>query len=132
MCETVFFMFIAKVNCSFNGDLAGAANYIKQIRDARFGSEQPTPSFASPQEAFAGVLEERRVELAFEGHRWLDLKRLGTEANAQIDRDPLDCALTGACTLPVDDYRFTLPIPLIEINANSVIAEQQNPGYESQ
>ena len=113
-------------------DLSTAANHIKQLRTARFGEEQPTPVFTSQQEAFAGILEERRVELAFEGHRWLDLKRLGAEANAQIDRDPLDCAITGACTLPVDDYRFTLPIPLIEINANSVIAEQQNPGYESQ
>jgi hypothetical protein len=112
-----------------NGDLAGAANFIKQVRDARFGAEQPAPVFTSQQEAFAGVLEERRVELAFEGHRWLDLKRLGAEANAQIDRDPLDCEITGACTLPVDDYRFTLPIPLVEINANPVIAEQQNPGY---
>ncbi|MFP4092122.1 MAG: RagB/SusD family nutrient uptake outer membrane protein, partial [Cyclobacteriaceae bacterium] len=112
-------------------DLTAAANYIKQIRDARFGAPQSAPVFASQQAAYAGVLEERRVELAFEGHRWLDLKRLGADANAQIDRDPLDCAITGACTLPIDDHRFTLPIPLVEINANSVIAEQQNPGYEA-
>ncbi|MFW5726866.1 MAG: RagB/SusD family nutrient uptake outer membrane protein, partial [bacterium] len=97
----------------------------------RFGAPQSAPVFASQQAAYAGVLEERRVELAFEGHRWLDLKRLGADANAQIDRDPLDCAITGACTLPIDDHRFTLPIPLVEINANSVIAEQQNPGYEA-
>ncbi len=112
-----------------SGDLAGAANYIKQIRDARFGTPQPAPSFGSAQAAFAGILDERRIELCFEGHRWLDLKRLGTGANRGVDRDPLDCFITGACTLSADDYRFTLPIPLVEINANNVIAGQQNPGY---
>jgi len=111
------------------GDLSGAANFIDQIRDARFGSNQTAPSFSSQQDALKGVLDERRIELCFEGHRWLDLKRLGADAGAQIDRDPLDCAITGACTLSATDHRFTLPIPLLEINGNNVIATQQNPGY---
>lgn len=114
------------------GDLSTAANHIKQLRTARFGEEQPTPVFTSQQEAFAGILEEGRPELAFESHRWLDLKRLCAEANALIDRDSLDCTITVVCTLPAKDYRFTLPITLIEINANSLVAEQQNPGNESQ
>jgi hypothetical protein len=112
-----------------NGDLGGAANFIKLIRDARLGGGQDLPSYASGEEAFKDILLERRIELAFEGHRYLDIKRLGQRANESIDRDPFDCEVNGACELANDDYRFTFPIPQVETNANSVIREQQNAGY---
>jgi len=112
-----------------NGDLGAAANFIKLIRDARFGGGQDTPSYGSAEEAFQDIMRERRVELAFEGHRYLDLKRLGQRANVSLDRDQFDCEFNGACELANDDYRYTFPIPQIESNANSVIREQQNPGY---
>ncbi len=81
------------------GNLGIAANLIKDIRDARFGEDTAAPSFGSPQAAYAAILDERRVELAFEGHRWFDLKRLGTRANQGVLKDPIDCAFNGACTL---------------------------------
>ena len=111
------------------GNLGIAANLIKDIRDARFGEATAAPSFGSPQQAYAAILDERRVELAFEGHRWFDLKRLGTRANRGVLKDPIDCAFNGACTLPADDFRFTLPLPIVEFNANPGLREQQNPGY---
>ncbi|HLW10042.1 MAG TPA: RagB/SusD family nutrient uptake outer membrane protein [Fermentimonas sp.] len=84
----------------------------------------------SQQEAYAAILAERRVELAFEGKRYLDMKRIGAKAGSPgFQRDPMDCAVNGACLLPVNDYRMTLPIPASEMNANPVIREQQNPGY---
>ncbi len=104
-----------------------AATYVKQLRDARFGSDQPLPSYTSQAEAFGGILDERRLELLFEGHRWVDLKRLGARGNRQIDRDDAECALLSGCTLPNSDHRFTLPIPLSEVTANS--AAEQNSGY---
>ncbi len=111
-------------------DLAGAAALIDQLRDARFGSNQAAPSYGSQAEAFAGILDERRIELCFEGHRYKDLKRLGVAANRGIDRDLTDCTTqSGACTLPANDFRFALPIPIVEINGNPGIASQQNPGY---
>jgi len=109
------------------GDLTGAATLIKQLRDARFGSAQTLPVYADKTEAFGAILDERRIEFCYEGQRYLDLKRLGTRANRGIDRDPIDCAVNGACTLPVTDHRFSVPVPLIEIDANSNV--QQNPGY---
>ena len=109
------------------GDLNGAASLIDQLRDARFGSDQPTPSFASAQEAFGAVIDERRLELAFEGHRYKDLKRLGARAGRGIDRDVIDCQFLNACDLPLTSNLFTVPIPIIELDANSNI--QQNPGY---
>jgi starch-binding outer membrane protein, SusD/RagB family len=82
----------------------------------------------TPQEAWAWILKERRIELCFEGHRYIDLKRLGTLAGQPgIDRYERDCEPYNACELSVDDHRFTLPIPNSELNGNQVI--QQNPGY---
>lgn len=110
------------------GDLAGAAAFVKQLRDARFTAAQPLPSYASQQAAYADILDERRIEFAFEGYRWLDLKRLGTDANRGVERDAVDCAINGACSLAATDFRMqALPVPLVELNANSEI--QQNSGY---
>jgi len=111
-------------------DLDGAEDLIKQLRDARFGSAQAAPTYNSQQEAFGAILDERKIELAFEGHRFKDLKRLGIAADRGIERDPIACGIqSGACTLDADDFRFTLPIPIVEINANPGISSQQNPGY---
>jgi len=108
-------------------DLVGAATLVKQLRDARFGSAQPLPVYNNKTEAFADILEEERIEFCFEGHRYKDLKRLGARANKTIDRDAIDCAVNGACTLPITDHRFTMPVPLVELDANPNV--QQNPGY---
>ena len=59
----------------------------------------------------------------------LDLKRLGVKAGVTIDRDPADCSIFNACSIPNTDYRFTMPIPGFEIGANAAIKSQQNPGY---
>lgn len=126
--EMLFIAAEARVRQS--SDLNGAATLIKQLRDARFGSAQPLPNYTTVQEALAGILQERKIELCFEGHRYKDLKRVGTAAGVGIERDPIACGLqSGACTLPANDYRFTLPIPIVEINANPGIAAEQNPGY---
>ncbi len=108
------------------GNFSGAAALVKTIRDARFGAPQAV-SFANEQEAFAGILAERRLELAFEGHRWIDIKRLGQRAGVSIDRDAVDCTLYSACALSNTDYRFTMPIPLSEMDVNSALV--QNTGY---
>lgn len=112
-----------------SGDLTGAASFIDQLRDARFGADQGAPVYASQEEAFAGILAERQIELVYEGHRYKDIKRLGVRAGVGVQRDAVDCSINGACTLTPDDHRFTLPIPRSEISGNPVIADQQNPGY---
>ena len=109
------------------GDLTGAANLLKELRDARYGAPQAVQSFADETEAFGAILDERRLELLFEGHRWVDLKRLGNRGNRAIDRDAKECENLAGCTLPNSDYRFTLPIPLSETTANSGV--DQNDGY---
>ena len=108
-------------------DFTGAAGFIKQLRDARLGSAQTAPTYTTQEDAFGGILDERRLELLFEGHRWVDLKRLGAKGNRTIDRDAKECSTLAGCTLADNDYRFTLPIPLVEITGNKGI--QQNPNY---
>ena len=125
-------MYLIRAEAAVGGpqpDLALAARLIQDIRDARLGTTGTAPSFGSATEAWAAILDERRVELAFEGHRYFDLKRLGSLANQGVLKDPVDCAFNGACSLSADDYRFTLPLPIVEFNANPGLREQQNPGY---
>lgn len=109
------------------GDLAGAAGYVKQLQDARYGFAQALPNYVNATEAYGAILDERRLEFLFEGHRWVDLKRLGDLGNRSIDRDATECANFAVCTASNTDHRFTLPIPQAELTANS--AAEQNPGY---
>lgn len=110
-------------------NLTAAANYVHAVRQARATEGSvAVPSYAGATEAWADVLKERRIELFAEGHRYVDLRRLGAKANVSIDRDVRDNELPSeATTLPITDHRFTLPIPYAEtsVNPNAV----QNPGY---
>ncbi len=116
------------------GDLAGAATVLKKVLDKRYKTAQATPSFTDAQAAWKYILNERRIEFAFEGYRFVDLKRLGKKAGEGIDRDPADYSSSSAnypganpSNLPLDSYKWALPIPQVEFMANKVI--QQNPGY---
>jgi hypothetical protein len=123
-------MYFILAECAVaENQLATAAGYIKNIRDARNRlSAQPLPSYADQQQAWADILKERRKELCFEGHRYMDIKRLGVAANKSIDRNITDdLILSLPTTIPNNDYRFTLPVPQDEIAGNPTI--QQNPGY---
>ena len=113
------------------GNFAGVAADLQAVLAQRFSAAN-LPTIAVPanqQAAWAEILKQRRVELAFEGHRYIDLRRVGPKAGVDINRSPLDCAVNGACFLSSSDYRFVMPIPSSEIGANPAIAGQQNPGY---
>ena len=64
------------------------------------------------------VLQERRVELAFEQQRWFDLLRLPQEQTLGIMR-------SHGKRLGADDLLF--PIPAVELQINPNLT--QNPGY---
>jgi len=66
------------------------------------------------------ILQQRRLEFAFEGHRWFDLKRLG--------RDVIKVGLfTGAADLQFTDGRVLANIPQREVDGNPNLV--QNFGY---
>lgn len=114
-----------------SGNYPGVALQLQTLVNARFvpGTAPVIATPANEQAAFAEILKQRRIELCFEGHRYLDLKRLGVRAGVTIDRDPADCSAYNACSIPNTDYRFTMPIPAPEMSANSGLVGQQNPGY---
>jgi hypothetical protein len=108
-------------------DFDGAALTLKTLRDARLGTSTTQDSYANLNEAITSILNERRVELAFEGFRYLDVKRLGPIINKGFERNPIDCSSSSTCDLSITDFRFTLPLPLAEINVQPSLT--QNTGY---
>jgi hypothetical protein len=126
-------IYFIKAECLVRANnLAGAANLIRQVRQARSytGGTVPTPTYANAAAALADILLERRKELSFEGHRYIDLKRLGADANVsgtdRSSQDAINSSATNPVNITISDYRFTLPIPQSEININPLI---QNAGY---
>ena len=115
-----------------NSDFTEAARQVDLVRNARYTTAVTTAAYSSTQEAFADILAERRLELFAEGHRYIDIKRLGRAANVGYDRDAVDCTLyqSPLCSRPATDIETQyLPIPLLEFSGNPAIAGQQNPGY---
>lgn len=114
----------------YENQLAIAADYIQQVRNARrYSGTAPLPSYANQQAGYQDVLKERRVELCFEGHRYVDLRRLGAIAGVSNDRNADDDYFNPntPLTLSITDHRWTFPIPNAEKLGNPNI--QQNPGY---
>jgi len=69
----------------------------------------------------AAIFRQRRLEYAFEGHRWFDLKRTG---QGVIKNIPLS---TIANNIPYNDYRILANIPINEVATNKNV--KQNFGY---
>jgi uncharacterized protein (UPF0297 family) len=103
------------------GDVSAAATLVNQIR-SRVNLPATT---ASTKEAMRLAIEkERRLELAFEGHRWFDLKRTGRAIEV----------INNAIGPDGNKYGYNLtpngllwPIPQSELDKNELLT--QNPGY---
>ena len=80
--------------------------------------------YASKQQAIDDILLERFKELAYEGHRFFDIKRRGLAVN----RTTVDAPSPEGTNLAAGNFRFLLPIPLPERVANPGFV--QNPGYQ--
>ena len=114
-------VYLIKAEAEANlNQLAQAVATLNAIR-ARAGATQyvfGTPGATTPQEIIDLVIKERRLELAFEGHRFADLVRLGIAI-------PVLTAFNG---YPVDPWQARYPIPQAEIDVTGV-SLLQNPGY---
>jgi len=103
------------------GDVNGAAELVNQVRSR---VDLPNTTASSQEEMRLAIEKERRLELAFEGHRWYDLKRTGRAIeviNNAVDEtgQPLGYNLTPA--------RLLWPIPQAELDINTSLT--QNEGY---
>lgn len=115
--------------------LGEAQMYLNMIRD-RAGMPDVTEN--TQADLRLRVQKERRVELAFEQHRYFDVRRwmtarvaLNRDANGIVIEDPLAGPVEYAVNKVQDrewfDKMFFLPISQDEMNRNPNL--KQNPGY---
>lgn len=113
------------------GNLDEAATALNKVR-ARVNLDPVTA--VSKEQMRGKILNERRLELAFEAHRWDDLVRLklATTVMNNLDEVKYTCN-DGTPSAPisikynVSDQKWLAPIPQLEIDANPNLT--QNPGY---
>src|SRR5699024_5956082 len=111
------------------GRLGEAAGYLNQVRNRAGLMNYNASSQSGLREA---ILHERRIELAFENKRWLDLIRSGTAVDVmnaygnRLKADPNYYYLSPN-TYNVDEDDLLFPIPFSEIQVNPDL--EQNPGY---
>ena len=105
------------------GDITGAMSQVNIIR-TRAGIASISASNQS--DAFNKILEERLMELAFEGDRWFDLKRMGKAIEfLSKQKDGNGNLLPYASN--INQNRLLWPIPQDKLDANALLT--QNLGY---
>lgn len=121
----------------FLGDEVTAREYVNMVR------KRPSvnmPEITESGEAlFKRIVNERRIELVFEQHRWFDIRRLKIAPqvmNEDFTRMKITKKPDGTKTYEVllwkevnfkEPRDYLLPIPQSEIEKNSLL--EQNPGY---
>ena len=105
------------------GDITGAMSQVNIIR-TRAGIASISASNQS--DAFNKILEERLMELAFEGDRWFDLKRMGKAIELKKKKKDGNGNLLPYAS-NINQNRLLWPIPQDKLDANALLT--QNPGY---
>jgi hypothetical protein len=104
-------------------NLSLATQDLNALRKARIDGYTDA-TFADKPALLTALVLERYKELAFEGHRFFDLRR----NNLPITREPADAInALGATDLSSTNKEYAYPIPNAEIKANSNV--KQNPLY---
>lgn len=101
-----------------NGKTAEACNYLNKVRRRGFGYQtteiSPVDVHTTDKDVFFLAVEaERRVELAFEGHRWFDLIRTGRAVEVMTAKG-----------FKLNSTNILVPIPQKQIDVNPKL--QQN------
>jgi hypothetical protein len=110
----------AEAKAESTGDGAADLNALRAARIAGYSNA----IFVDKAALIDAIYTERFKELAFEGHRFYDLRR----RNLPVQRLAIDAVnASGAVTLLPTQAQYALPIPASEvlINKNTV----QNPNY---
>ncbi len=137
---------LARLSSGVDASALALLNAVRN-RSVRTAEDQFTASsFATKNELIQAILNERRIEFLAEGKRWADIHRLANDPDFGTGGVPAKVAFTSTnfaswnanvpytgsraiTAIPYSDFRFVWPIPVTEINANPVLAKEQNPGY---
>lgn len=105
-------------------DASESSIALKQVNDIRerAGLTKLTATDVPTQEAFRkAILDERRCEFPYEGHRWFDLVRMGYAKSVMAENGK-----------NIQDYQLLYPIPQTEIEkVGDASILWQNPGYDA-
>lgn len=114
------------VNSGWDSDVQAALN---DLRD-RCGMPDVPASIASKEEALEFVRNERRIELAGEGHRFDDIRRYGSAYCAKV-MNGITYAPNGYKVIEKkwNDRILLMPIPQSAMDLNPLLKSDQNPGY---
>lgn len=105
-------------------DASESSIALKQVNDIRerAGLAKLTATDVPTQEAFRkAILDERRCEFPYEGHRWFDMVRMGYAKSVMAENGK-----------NIQDYQLLYPIPQTEIEkVGDASILWQNPGYDA-
>jgi hypothetical protein len=110
-------MYLIRAEAILNGAAVSGATALEDVNMIRINRNATALGSISLQE----VYQERRRELCFEGHHLFDLAR----TQRPLVRVDYDGAVNQ--NIPFPDYRWAMPIPQAEIDANENMV--QNPEY---
>jgi hypothetical protein len=113
-------MYLNLAEAQYHGNEISAAQAALQVIKRRNYSDVSLVVTTTGQELLEEILNERRLELIGEGHRFWDLKRYGRG----IDKSAAD--LTGEI-IDFTDIRILAPLPSGDLNLNPNLIN--NPGY---
>ncbi len=117
-------LMIAEAENAVNGPTAKAYAVINEVRRRAYGNSDNDIAPGLNQQDFLGaILEERRRELCFEGHRKDDLIRTQT-LESVIDEFNTNHPQNAK---NYESHKYVWPIPQVEIDFNPEV--QQNQGY---
>ncbi|QXV66334.1 RagB/SusD family nutrient uptake outer membrane protein [Mucilaginibacter sp. 21P] len=127
-------LMLAEVS-NYLGDTGGAISYLNMVRaragmpdyatslnNAMYASKYPTLRLA--------ILHERRVELAFEHHRWFDLLRtFSTDELVAFfkSKSQANFGIAKLANFSTKDRYFPIPFDEYKLNPDKMY---QNPGYK--
>ncbi len=111
------YLILAEASAKSSNSPAAGVQALQELRDARNAGVVPAGALLSMTAFEDFILDERMRELAVEGHRFFDLKRLGRDV-----RNP-----DGSIKMRADTYRILAPIGNTILNENPELVE--NPGY---
>ncbi|MGJ1238596.1 RagB/SusD family nutrient uptake outer membrane protein [Sphingobacterium siyangense] len=112
-----------------NGNSAGALTYLNQVRK-RAGQTLADVTTTDKTALRDLIFKERRVELAFENHRWHDLVRSDKAISVMTEQGKYMKAKFGylsANAYNITPNRLIFPLPYLELQLNKQLT--QNPGY---
>lgn len=113
-------MHLIKAEAMIEGGLGDPTTMLNEFRKSRGLAD-----LASGADIKAEIKKQRRLELIGEGHRAFDIFRKGDTRIAV--KETTDPGVLSSKDIPADNYMVAFPIPLVEMDANSNMV--QNDGY---